>query len=69
MKFVCLTKSSSDSYNNALFASALLGIMSAENLTILIVLPINPDFPIDIGKGFNVSFSNGIPLENAMAGY
>ena len=29
----------------------------------------NPDFPIDIGKGFNVSFSNGIPLENAMAGY
>ena len=30
---------------------------------------LNPDFPIDIGKGFNVSFSNGIPLENATAGY
>lgn len=33
------------------------------------VLLFSPDFPIDIGKGFNVSFSNGIPLENAMAGY
>ena len=32
-------------------------------------LVLNPDFPIDIGKGFNVSFSNGIPLENATADY
>lgn len=46
-----------------------IGIISDQPLFIRAFSGFNPDFPIDIGKGFNVSFSNGIPLENAMAGY